>query len=122
MRITFHGVLPLALSVAVAGCTNHYAENDRDDRNEEDGVAVTIDQVPAAVKSALMQASSGGKIDEIDRVTDAGKTMYEADILIDGKKWEVVVMADGTLSKRALDRETDGEDGDEDDKDEKDDD
>jgi hypothetical protein len=88
----------------------------------EDEKELTIDQVPEAVKAAILKAADGAKIEEIEQV----KKGYEAEWLsADGKtETEITVSADGTVLKtesEAADGEDDdgedGEDGEDDDKD-----
>lgn len=78
------------------------------DQHEEE---VTLDQVPAAVKATIVRESVGGKITEIERETENGKTIYEVEFLLNGKEIEIKVAPDGTL----LGREVEGEGDDEDD-------
>ncbi len=61
---------------------------------------VTLDQVPAAVKATILKEAEGGKIEDIDRETEDGKTVYEADVEKDGKEFELKVAEDGTLIAR----------------------
>jgi hypothetical protein len=103
------------LAIAAAGCADRYARDD-DDRREMGGddddreQTVTMDQVPPAVRETLMRESTGGKIAEIDRVTESGRTMYEADVMLNGKKWEVAINENGTLKDKKRDRDDDPED------------
>jgi hypothetical protein len=102
----------------LAGCTQNVARDDDDEMEQ----TVTMDQLPAAVRETLRREAGAGRIEEIDRVTEDGATAYEADIMLDGRKWEVVILADGKLSRKALDEEDDGEDDDDADDGKKDDD
>jgi uncharacterized membrane protein YkoI len=97
------------------------AENDDDeDENEESEQQVSIDQVPPAVKATILKEAEGGTIKEIESETENGQTIYDADVVIDGKEFEIKVAADGTLlGKEAED--ADDENDDDDDSDEKDD-
>jgi uncharacterized membrane protein YkoI len=97
------------------------AENDEDeDENEESEQQVSIDQVPPAVKATILKEAEGGTIKEIESETENGQTIYDADVVIDGKEFEIKVAADGTLlGKEAED--ADDENDDDDDSDEKDD-
>lgn len=71
---------------------------------------VTLDQVPAAVKATILKESAGGKITEIERETKNGKTVYEAEFLLNGKEIEVKIAPDGTLLGREVEDEGDDED------------
>lgn len=70
---------------------------------------VTLDQCPAAVQATLKEQAKGGTIDEIEKVTEDGKVIYEAEITKDGKEYEVEIAEDGTLLETELD---DGDDDD----------
>ena len=97
---------------------NNGKENDQqgqvDQKDEnKDEVKVTIDQVPAAVKATLEKETAGGTIKEISKDTEDGKTVYEADVTIDGKDLEIKIAEDGTLiSKKADENKDEGDKGD----------
>ena len=85
-------------------------EDDDDGDDDDDAVAVTLDQVPAAVKATLEKAAQGGKITEIEREGEGDKAVYEAEVIIEGKEFEIKVAADGKLISKK--QETDEEDDD----------
>jgi uncharacterized membrane protein YkoI len=68
---------------------------------------VTIDQVPAAVKATILTEAQGGTITEIERETKDGKTIYEAEFLLDGAEIEIEIAPDGTLLGREVEQEDD---------------
>ena len=115
MRAKFWIVVPLfamALSI-LPSCTAMAATEKEKEGKEKDEVKVKIDQVPAAVKKTLDKESDGAKIDEVDKETDDGKTIYEADVKLNGHNYEIKVAADGTLISKKLDEE-EGEKGEKD--------
>jgi hypothetical protein len=61
---------------------------------------LTMGQLPAPVKGTLEKESAGGKIGEIERETEHGRTFYEAEIVKDGKESYVHVAEDGKVLKR----------------------
>ncbi|UCD30125.1 MAG: PepSY-like domain-containing protein, partial [Planctomycetota bacterium] len=69
---------------------------------EENEENVSIDQVPAAVKATILAEAQGADIQEIERETKNGKTVYEAEWNLDGKEIEIKVAEDGTLLKREM--------------------
>lgn len=71
----------------------------RHEGNDKDEVAVTLNDVPAAVAATIQNAAAGGTIDEISKETKGDKTFYEAKITVNGKKSEVKVSEDGSLVK-----------------------
>ena len=73
---------------------------------------VTLDSVPAAVRATIEKHSAGGTIKEIEREEEDGKTVYEAEVMKDGKKWEFEVGADGTLLEGPKEDKDDAEDDD----------
>ena len=60
------------------------------------------------VKATLTKEANGAKIETVDKETDDGKTIYEADVMINGKNYEIKVSADGTLLSKKLDQEDEG--------------
>jgi uncharacterized membrane protein YkoI len=84
-------------------------EGDDDDEDEdEDEEEVSLDDVPAAVKATILKEAAGAEIEEVDKETEDGQTVYEAEFEADGKEIEIEVATDGTL----LERETEEDDDD----------
>ena len=98
-----------AAALALVGCANNqmWGKHGDDERNEQQ---VNMDQVPAAVKATLTKEAGGGQIQEVEKMTWKGRAAYEADVMMDGKKWEVTVREDGQLLRKMLDEENDAED------------
>jgi uncharacterized membrane protein YkoI len=61
---------------------------------------VSIDQVPAAVKATILKETQGARIKEIERETEHGTTVYEAEAVRNGREIEIEIAADGTLLER----------------------
>lgn len=61
---------------------------------------VSIDQVPPAVRATIERELRGGKLEEIERETRNGRTVYEVEFERDGKDREIHVAEDGTVLKR----------------------
>ncbi|HOW70959.1 MAG TPA: PepSY-like domain-containing protein [Phycisphaerae bacterium] len=70
-------------------------------------VKVTLDQVPAAVREAFTKAAGDAKITEIEQEEENGVTVYEASFVVNGKKKEIEVTADGKVIEE--DEESDEE-------------
>jgi hypothetical protein len=66
----------------------------------EAGNKVTIDQLPAAARSTFEQEAKGGNIEELRSEKRGGKTIYEGEVVNNGKGTELQVSEDGTLLKR----------------------
>lgn len=69
---------------------------------DEGETKVSIDQVPAQVKTAILKAVGGGKLVDIGKVTLKGKTTYEIEMTQDGKEFDVVFSSDGGVMKKTL--------------------
>ena len=76
-------------------------------RDEE---TVSLDQLPDAVKATILREAKGGTITEIERETKDGKTIYEAEFLLDGAEIEIEIAPDGTLLGREVEQEDDEDD------------
>lgn len=89
-----------------------------------DEVKVTLEEVPPAVKATILREAGGGAIIELERVTEQGKTQYEAEIKLNGRVIDLEVAPDGTVLKRVIEDEEDeegeeeGEEGQEEEEDE----
>jgi len=68
-------------------------ENEDDD--DDDGL--TVDQLPAPARTALLKLAGGAKIVEVERETEHGATIFEAAWSANGTKHEAAVTSDGTL-------------------------
>jgi uncharacterized membrane protein YkoI len=73
---------------------------------KKDEQKVSIDQVPPAVKATILGQAGNGTVKEIEQENKDGKTIYGADIIIDGNKFEIKVSPDGKL----LDKQAEGKD------------
>jgi uncharacterized membrane protein YkoI len=83
---------------------------DEDDKHDEGGQKVSIDQVPPAVKTTILKEAEGGTIKKIERETENGKTIYGAELIINGQEVEIKVADDGKLlGKEADDKDEDNE-------------
>jgi uncharacterized membrane protein YkoI len=70
---------------------------------EENEVKVPYDQVPAPVKTTLQRESGGATINTVDKEQRHGKTVYEADVKMNGTNWEIVVAEDGKVVSKKVD-------------------
>jgi len=77
------------------------------DDEEKDEQKVSIDRVPPAVKATILSQAGTGTVEEIEQETKDGKTIYGADLIIDGKKFEIKVSSDGKL----IDKQTEDNNG-----------
>jgi hypothetical protein len=58
---------------------------------------VRLEETPAAARQTIEKELVGGQLEDIARKTRNGKTVYETDIIKDGRKWEVIVGEDGQI-------------------------
>jgi len=75
------------------------------DEKEADEQKVSIKQVPSAARKTLKREAGGQKIKTVDKEKLGGKTVYEADVNIDGHNYEIVVDKEGLLLSKKLDEE-----------------
>lgn len=71
---------------------------------------VSIEQVPAAAKAALLAQAQGGTINEIEVEVENGQTIYEAEVIIEGREVDIRVAADGTLLGTETEDDDEGDD------------
>jgi len=72
---------------------------------------VTIDQVPAAVREALLKEADGARIQEIERENEGGRTVYGAEWTVHGEEIEIELDEKGNvLGREAGDDEEDDDD------------
>ena len=101
---TLASVSLLALSMS---CAAMGGDKEKGEGKEENEVKVALDQVPAAVQATLKEEAKGVAITEVDKETDDGKTVYETDVVIKGKNYEIKVAEDGTLISKKLENDDD---------------
>lgn len=58
---------------------------------------VELDEVPEAARKAILGHAGEHRIRELEEKVVGGKTVYEIELLVEGKETEVVVAADGEL-------------------------
>jgi hypothetical protein len=113
-----HWVLGLVTcGLILGGCAAVHGE---DEAKEENEVKVKIEDVPAPVKATLLREAEGQEIKTVDKETvTGGKTVYEADVKIDGTNYEINVAPDGKLISKKIDTEEDEKKGKDEEKEEK---
>ncbi len=96
----------LLSSLCVAGMTVAVTASVRA-ADEENEVTMKIDDVPAAVKTTITKEADGTAVTKVDKQTDGGKTVYEADAKIGNTNYEILVAEDGSLISKKVDAEED---------------
>src|SRR5436305_2836084 len=64
---------------------------------EENEKKLAFADVPAAVRKTLKREANGAAIKSVDLEKVDGKTVYEADVIIDGTNYEILVNKSGLL-------------------------
>ena len=83
------------------GCCCGDKEHRAGDRAHE--IPVTMADLPPAARATLEKESAGGKVVEIEKEMKSGETVYSADVVIEGKTWDIVVAEDGKLISKEKD-------------------
>ena len=99
-------LLSVVLLASAMSCAAQGKEKQEKEENEGNETKVQFSQVPQAVQTTLKEESHGATIATVDKETDDGKTIYEADVDIKGKNYEIKVAEDGTLISKKLDDES----------------
>ena len=89
----------LVVATLVVGACSDISGDER--RGEGTGEKVSIDQLPAAAKTAIEREAAGGQIIDISRETKRGQTSYEVKIAKDGQESRVRIASDGTKVEAA---------------------
>lgn len=109
-RVWIVGVM--ALAIAGLAALTLKADEKKGEEKEGKEVKVKFDDVPPAVQKTMKEAAGDAKITDVDKETEDGKTVYETDVKIDGKNWEIRVAEDGKLISKKIDNEEDEKKGD----------
>ena len=72
-------------------------------------VRVSLEKCPGPVRRTLERESHGGKIMEIEKERQQGRTIFEAEVMLDGKEYEIEVQSDGLLLRKVLDEDDEEE-------------
>lgn len=99
-------LITLMAIVCLALCIGAVATRQALDGEKE----VTLDELPAAVKATILAEANGAPIREIEMETENGKTVYEAEVIINGQEVEFEVAPDGALLGKEIEDEVDDDD------------
>src|SRR5262249_39992333 len=92
-------ILSAAILIGISGAALAIVQEEKGE------VKMKFEQVPAAVRDTLAKEAKGAKIENVDKETQKGKTIYEANVKLDVKNWEIKVDADGKLINKNEDNE-----------------
>jgi uncharacterized membrane protein YkoI len=85
-------------------------EGDDDEEEKDKEEEIKSSACPAAVQKTMKREANGARIDLVDKELHGEKTIYEVDVKIDGKNYEIKVASDGTLISKILDEDDESED------------
>lgn len=68
-----------------------------DNAGEPSETVLAIEQVPAAVAATIRREAGGATINEIVRKDGCGRSLYEAELLTDGRERDLLVRPDGSV-------------------------
>ena len=91
VRIARVIVASLVAAGLVAGAASSRESRETSSRDVE------LDEVPKAAREAILFQAGGHRIRELEEKVVDGDTVYEIELLVDGKETEIVVAADGEL-------------------------
>jgi hypothetical protein len=90
-------VFAACLSAAALTALGLAADPARSEGRETSSREVTLDQVPEPARKALLGHAGENRIRELEEKVVDGRTVYEIELLVEGKETEVVVAPDGEL-------------------------
>ena len=105
MTKTWVLVSVLALGLGCSSQSTHSMKSEGKEEGEE--VKMNLADVPPAVRTSLQREAGGASIDKIDREMKNGKTVYETDVMMNGKTWEIQVDENGQLVSKRIEDEAD---------------
>ena len=66
-------------------------------QEKENAKKLSVKWLPAAVRKTAEEQSKGALIRGVSKEVDAGKTVYEVEMKVDGHTKDIIIAADGTL-------------------------
>jgi hypothetical protein len=96
------------------GSKKHEEKAEEAEDGDEIEVVVTLDQVPPAVRDAILAKAGANKIEKIEAETEKSQTTYEAKWTVGGKEVELKLTADGKVVEKKAKHDKDGEDDEDD--------
>src|SRR4051794_11057526 len=103
MRKLFGVALAAALMCGCSSMKSKECCKGKGEGEEKDEVKMAMSDIPAAAREGIMRESGGATTDKVDKETRDGKTVYEADVMMNGKNWEIVVDEQGNKVSKKLD-------------------
>jgi hypothetical protein len=63
---------------------------------------VSLDEVPAKVRAAILKAVGGGRLVDIGEFTEGEAKVYEIEMVVDGKEFDVLFASDGKVLRKTF--------------------
>lgn len=82
----------IVLCIALAGCA---CCKNKDDKSESREIKMPFAEAPGAVRNGLHERAPQGQFTTVEKEMKDGRVLYEADVVQDGKTWEIVVDEQG---------------------------
>lgn len=76
-----------------------------DDEDEPEEIELKFADCPAAVQKGLQSEAEGISITKVDKFMQSGRWLFETDVVLDSKNYELIVAEDGLLISKKLDNE-----------------
>jgi len=102
MKSGYVAIAVLSLATVSMSCQSARPNGEEKEENEQ---KVAFAQCPEAVQSTLKREAIGQEIKSVDMEQLKGKTVYEADVKLDGHNYEILVDPKGMLLSKKLDEE-----------------
>ncbi len=90
-------------TLALGGFAGSALANQKNEEHEKEHAhrKMTLDDLPAPVRSTLQREVKGGQLEELRSETSNGKTIYEAEVVSNGKGTDIAVSQDGNVLRRS---------------------
>jgi uncharacterized membrane protein YkoI len=99
-RSTFQITVAVILMVGVTGCCGlckRGEEAEKAEKKEAPARQVSLAQVPEPARAAIEKVTAGGKIKQIEKTEEGGKTIYDVEATMRDRDVEYDIAADGTI-------------------------
>ena len=84
-----------------------YADEDKEESHRHE--TVKMEDLPAAVKTTVQREAKGKKIQSIEKETENGRTVYEIELMSNGKGEEIEISTTGKVLERHAMRQERGD-------------
>jgi len=99
-RRAFQIIVAVILMVGVTGCCGLCKRGQKGEgaeAKEAPAQQVSLSQVPEPARAAIEKVTAGGKIKQIEKAEEGGKTIYDVEATMRDRDVEYDIAADGTI-------------------------